>query len=286
MKKAIYNIYHPSGYHWVGDGFKGLNFDVPQDVSAKLLDPFLITGFAPPHEFQPADKPRGVGAHPHAGFETVTIVYEGELAHADSAGNRGTITEGGVQWMTAGSGIVHQEFHSDAFTRAGGTLSMSQLWVNLPADKKKAEPGYQDITPESIPSGPISDSTFRVIAGSFAGVRGIARTYSPVTIVDIHATAGDDIAFQLEDGHNASMLIISGSLLIQDEQASFKDLVVFDEAGKDIQLKAKEDSRIVLLSGKPLREPVVQYGPFVATSREDLESLFKDYESGKMGFLN
>ncbi|NND70350.1 MAG: pirin family protein, partial [Rhodothermales bacterium] len=156
MRKQIYDVYSPSGFHWVGNGFKSNNYDIPQTVIEKLLDPFLMIGFAPPKTFEPTEKQRGVGSHPHAGFETVTLVYDGELAHADSAGNRGVLREGGVQWMTAGRGLMHEEFHSADFSRQGGVLSMSQLWVNLPKALKKIDPAYQDIEPEAIPSVELS----------------------------------------------------------------------------------------------------------------------------------
>lgn len=277
--------------HWVGNGFPVRSvFDY--NGLGRELSPFLLLDYAAPHEFPAGSERRGVGGHPHKGFETVTVAYQGELAHRDSTGSGGKIGAGDVQWMTAGKGIVHEEFHSQEFTRKGGTLQMVQLWVNLRAKDKSAPPGYQTLLNGQIPSValPQDAGTVRVIAGGYAGRKGAAKTFTPINLWDVTLRAGKSVELPLPDGHTTTFLVLSGEVAVNGETEDRKtaregDLAIFARAGEGISLTAKSDARLLVMGGEPIAEPIVGHGPFVMNSRAEIQQAFEDYQLGKMGEL-
>ena len=282
MKKVI-GIYSAPRQHWVGDGFPVRSL-FSYHSHGKALSPFLLLDRAGPAEFEPGDHARGVGQHPHRGFETVTIVYEGEVAHRDSTGQGGVIGPGDVQWMSAAAGIMHEEFHSEAFTREGGTLDMVQLWVNLPARDKMSAPGYQAIRSDSIPEVALPDGagSVRLIAGDYAGRQGPARTFSPMNVWDLRLKAGASLALPAVDGWNTAIVVLKGSVRINgQEEAGEAQLVLLDPRGSDLQLESREGAVLLLLSGEPIDEPIVGYGPFVMNSQEEITQAIDDFNSGR-----
>lgn len=283
MKKTL-GIYDAPRPHWVGDGFPVRSM-FSYDNLAAHLSPFLMLDYAGPAEFTPATTPRGVGEHPHRGFETVTIVYSGEVAHRDSTGKGGIIGPGDVQWMTAGAGILHDEFHSEDFTRTGGLLEMVQLWVNLPARDKMAKPGYQPIVDKDIPAVdlPGGAGQVRVIAGEYDDGKGPATTFTPMHVWDLKLKAGKDIRFTLPDGWTTALVVMRGAISIGDETAGEAQLVILDPEGEELAFRAEKDSAVLLLSGEPLNDPIVGYGPFVMNSREEIIEAINDFNSGKFG---
>lgn len=286
MKRVI-QIDRTTEKHWVGDGFPVRTL-FSYHPRADANDPFLLLDYAEPQQFTPADKPRGVGAHPHRGFETVTIVLQGEVEHRDSAGNHGVIGPGDVQWMTAASGVIHEEFHSEAFTKRGGLFEVLQLWVNLPSASKREVPAYQDLRAKDIPTVELAGvaGQARVIAGKFLGAQGPARTHSPVLIADLKLNAGTTTTLDVEAGQTTLLVVRSGSLTINDESdVSCVSLISLSRDGAGITLTAREDSAVLLLSGAPLNEPVVGSGPFVMNTAEEIREAYRDYQSGKMGRL-
>jgi redox-sensitive bicupin YhaK (pirin superfamily) len=288
MLKRVLEIRRNVRPHWVGDGFPVRSLFSYHDDPA-VFDPFLLLDYAAPYEFPPSGTRRGVGEHPHRGFETVTIVYHGELAHGDSAGNRGTIGPGDVQWMTAASGVVHEEFHSDAFTARGGNFEVYQLWVNLPASEKMSRPRYQEIRAGDIPSAAIPDGAgnVRVIAGEFGGVRGPARTVTPLNVWDVRIAAGKTVELPINDGFSTLLAVRRGiATLDRDETASHAELAVFERAGDRISLATGgEDVEGLLLSGQAIGEPVVGQGPFVMNTPAEIRQAIADFQSGRMGSL-
>jgi redox-sensitive bicupin YhaK (pirin superfamily) len=285
MRKAVLGIYASPNGHWVGDGFPVRSLFTYDDLSA-ALSPFLLLDYAGPARFAPAARPRGVGEHPHRGFETVTIVYQGEVAHRDSAGNAGLIGPGDVQWMTAASGILHEEFHSPAFTRSGGVLEMAQLWVNLPAEHKMSAPRYQTILDAGIPQVQLPDDagTVRVIAGSFDGRGGPAATFSPLNVWDVRLRAGLKTTLLLTEGHGAAVAVLRGSITVNgSRRVGDAELVVLDRTGDEVLIDAGVDTTLLLLSGAPLDEPVVGHGPFVMNSRQEIEAAIRDFQRGSFG---
>lgn len=287
MIKKVMRVHQSSSTHWVGDGFPVRSVFGYNDLG-KELSPFLLLDYAAPTKFEPTDKPRGVGGHPHRGFETVTVVYQGELEHRDSSGGGGKIGPGDVQWMTAASGLVHEEFHSREFTRKGGTLQMAQLWVNLPAKDKKAAPGYQTLLNRDIPSvtAPDGGSTVRVIAGEFQGAKGPARTFTPINVWDIRLKAGHKLELTLPDGYTTALFVLQGDVALNEDQSAREgDLAILARSGERVTLKARNDASLLLLNGQPINEPVVGYGPFVMNSKEEIARAFEEFEAGKMGNL-
>jgi redox-sensitive bicupin YhaK (pirin superfamily) len=256
------------------------------DNLAAHLSPFLMLDYAGPREFEPATRPRGVGEHPHRGFETVTIVYDGEVSHRDSTGKGGTIGPGDVQWMTAGAGILHDEFHSEEFTRSGGRLEMVQLWVNLPARDKMADPGYQAIVDSDIPSVDLPDGagSIRIIAGEHEGSKGPANTFTPMHVWDVRLNKGSEATFAMPAGWTTALVVLKGAVSVNGEkEAGDAQLVILDPEGEDFSLAASDDSKLLLLAGEPLDEPIVGYGPFVMNSRDDIIQAINDFNSGKFG---
>lgn len=276
-----------SARHTVGDGFQIRRpLPVPE---IENVNPFLLLDHAGPTEIEPSDRARGVEEHPHRGFETVTVLYEGEIEHRDSAGNSGLLKAGDVQWMTAASGVVHEEKHGKDFTRKGGTLELVQLWVNLPANRKSEKPGYQDIRSKDIPVVPLEGGGFvRVIAGAFHGTRGAARTFTPVNLLDIKLEEENELTLSVPNGHTAALYVLRGEIELIEEDKSLQEgeLAAFTADGEVIRLRATEHSRLLLLGGEPINEPVVSYGPFVMNSVEEIQQAFADYRAGKMGTLD
>ncbi|GEK72399.1 MULTISPECIES: pirin family protein [Halomonas] len=287
--KQIQAIYGAPHGHWVGDGFPVRSLFTYDRMGAEHLSPFLMLDHAGPHTFKPARKPRGVGQHPHRGFETVTLVYEGELEHRDSTGSGGRIGEGDVQWMTAGAGIVHEEFHSRAFTERGGRLEMVQLWVNLPADDKETPAAYQTLLNADIPIVSLDDNAghVRVVAGSYLGHEGPARTFTPINLWDVRLASGGDAVLPVPDGHTTLLAVLEGTVQVNGETIVRDEAVVaFERRGQELYLEANNDAKLLLLSGEPIDEPVAGYGPFVMNREEELQQAFVDFQNGKYGALN
>lgn len=285
MLKQIQGVYSAPRPHWVGDGFPVRSLFSYGDHGAQL-SPFLLLDYAGPAQFPPAEQPRGVGVHPHRGFETVTIVYNGEVAHRDSTGAGGLIGPGDVQWMTAASGILHEEFHSPAFTRTGGAMEMVQLWVNLPARSKMQAPGYQNILNAQIPSVDLSDGAgrVRVIAGRFEGHQGPARTHTPMDVWDLRLNAGKTVRLPLIPGHTAALVVLAGTVLVNGEAVAREaQLVQFQRDGDALEIEANSEAKLLFLGGEPIEEPVVGHGPFVMNTREEIVQAFQDFQSGKFG---
>jgi len=283
--KKILGIHHSLNAHWVGDGFPVRSL-FTYDNLASQISPFLLLDYAGPHDFTPTHARRGVGQHPHRGFETVTIVYQGELEHRDSTGAGGLIGPGDVQWMTAANGILHEEFHAPAFAASGGTLEMVQLWVNLPARDKRAAAGYQTLLAEDIPVVSLESNagTLRVIAGSYGGQPGPARTFTAMDVWDMRLTAGASVQLPVAAGRNAALVVLRGKLRVNGERdAGPASLVLLDRAGEGVALEVLEDACVLLLSGEPIDEPIVGYGPFVMNSQEEIAEAFDDFHGGRFG---
>jgi redox-sensitive bicupin YhaK (pirin superfamily) len=284
MKTILEVSSNPRG-HWVGDGFPVRSL-FSYSTHSKTLSPFLLLDFAGPAEFTPAAKPRGVGQHPHRGFETVTIVYRGEVSHRDSTGQGGTIGPGDVQWMTAGAGILHEEFHSEAFTRAGGMLQMIQLWVNLPGRHKMTAPRYQAILNSEIPAAPMANGAgiVRVIAGQYEDAKGPAHTFTPMNVWDLRLAASASTTVPAPAGWNTALIVLNGQIKVNGERmVQDGAMVVLSAQGSDCLVETLSDASVLLLSGEPIDEPVVGYGPFVMNTRSEIEQAIHDFNSGKFG---
>ena len=284
MKKLAF-IQRNNQRHWVGDGFPVRSVFSYSDIGAEM-SPFLLLDYAGPASFPPSRQRRGVGAHPHRGFETVTIVYSGEVEHRDSSGGGGIIGPGDVQWMTAASGIVHEEFHGPDFAKRGGAFEMIQLWVNLAAKDKKANPRYQNITHAQIPqvSLPGDAGRVRVIAGSYNGTRGPAQTFSPINLWDARINAGQRVEFHVPGGHTTALFVLKGRVQLESgEPVREAELAVLERAGETFALEALEDTTALILNAQPIVEPIVGYGPFVMNSQAEIEQAITDYQSGRMG---
>ncbi|WP_145511393.1 pirin family protein [Yersinia kristensenii] len=286
--KKVQGIYRAPRQHWVGDGFPVRSLFSYQS-HGKQLSPFLLLDYAGPMDFTPTQHRRGVGQHPHRGFETVTIVYHGEVEHRDSTGKGGIIGPGDVQWMTAGGGILHEEFHSDSFAQRGGAFEMVQLWVNLPAKDKMTAPGYQAIRNETIPlvTLPEGAGSLRVIAGDYAGENGPAQTFSPLNVWDIRLNQGKSTEFSLPDGWNTALIVLRGTVQINgDAVARDAEMVLLGSAGSKVIVEANNDAVLLLLSGEPIEEPIIGYGPFVMNTQEQIAEAIADFNSGRFGSMN
>ena len=283
--KKILGVYAAPRPHWVGDGFP-VRTMFSYDSMGKHISPFLLLDYAGPAEFSPTTERRGVGQHPHRGFETVTIVYKGEVEHRDSTGNGGVIGPGDVQWMTAASGILHEEFHSEAFARSGGALEMVQLWVNLPARDKMSAPGYQAIVDQEIPDLALKDHAgrLRLIAGEFDGKRGPAHTFTPIDVWDIRLNAGKSTTLDLHQGRNTALVVLHGAVEVNGQEVVREgQLALFERDGTQIRLEANNDAVLLILSGEPIDEPIVGHGPFVMKTDAEIQQAFVDFQSGKFG---
>ena len=285
--KKILGIYQNKHMHWVGDGFPVYNL-FSYDRLGQMISQFLLLDYAAPYRFEPTTAQQGVGTHPHRGFETVTIAYQGEVTHQDSSGGGGTIKAGDVQWMTAGGGVLHQEFHSPEFAHQGGLFEMVQLWVNLPAHSKMTPAKYQAIEAAQIQSISLDDvgSELRVIAGQYQERAGAATTFSPVNVWDGKIVAGQAHTFYVTEGHTTLLVVLSGEVILNDAQhIEAPSLVVLSREEIDFTIKAEQDSKFLILTGQPLNEPIEGYGPFVMNSKAEIKDAINDFNHGKFGSM-
>lgn len=282
MKKKVESIVQPRAPHFVGDGFRVHNF-IPQAASRERLDPFLLLDYNSTYAFSPSEVKRGVGVHPHRGFETVTIAYKGSVAHHDSAGGGGTIQAGDVQWMTAGSGVLHKEYHSEEFAKNGGDFQMVQLWVNLPAAHKMTAPRYQALKQQDLGKVSLPNGEVEVIAGSFQGISGPAQTFSPLDLFNVHLEAGARIAIPMP--HAGFLLVLEGEIQVDDQAVPTDHFVVLGREGEELSFTASRDALVLVGSGEPLKEPIVAHGPFVMNTKDEILQAFQDFNLGKFGYL-
>ena len=285
--KQVEMVLAPKQPHFVGDGFRVHNF-IPSGygLTMERMDPFIMLDYASRYHFPPTGKPKGVGVHPHRGFETVTIAYKGSVAHHDSAGGGGEIKEGDVQWMTAASGVLHKEYHAESFCASGGDFQMVQLWVNLPAKDKMSTPKYQAIENSNIPKIKVDGGIVEVIAGSYQEHQGAASTFTPVNMLNAKLTSGGSATFSFPSNHNTCILVIEGEVILNDtEDVPLDHLALFKNEGESFTIKATQNSIILILSGEPINEPIAAHGPFVMNTREQIMEAFQDYELGKFGEL-
>jgi quercetin 2,3-dioxygenase len=286
--KEVLGVYHPGSTHMVGDGFPVRNLFPSNDLD-QVVDPFLMLDYAGPRHFAGTDHRRGVGEHPHRGFETVTIMYEGAVSHRDSAGNAGVIGPGDVQWMTAASGVVHEELHEAEWARQGGRFHAIQLWVNLPQSHKMSSPRYQTLSNANIPSVALESGagSLRVIAGGFQGHNGPARTFTPVELYDLQLRAGARLELAIPEGHSTSVFVLEGGVSVNGAaSAGEAELVVLKRQGSLMLIESRQDSRVLIMSGKPIEEPIARYGPFVMNTKAEIIQAVEDYQAGRMGHLS
>lgn len=286
--KKVAGLYRNQQMHWVGDGFP-VSTLFSYDRLGQAISPFLLLDYAAPYSFAPTTERHGVGSHPHRGFETVTIAYQGEVSHQDSSGGGGTIQAGDVQWMTAGAGLVHEEFHSAAYAQRGGVFEMAQLWVNLPAKDKMTPPRYQAIQAQDIPVITFEQAAgqLRVIAGAYAQQSGPASTFSPINVWDVELKAGHSQWIHVPVDHTVLLVLLAGEMLLNDTQkVQNHSVVIFAQDGEAaIQLAAQQDCKFLILTGRPLNEPIQGYGPFVMNSKEEIIQAFEDFHRGKFGVI-
>ncbi|MEW5964563.1 MAG: pirin family protein [Pseudomonadota bacterium] len=285
--RQILGVYSAPRPHWVGDGFPVRTMLSHHDQGAHI-SPFIMLDYAGPARFEPTEARRGVGAHPHKGFETVTIVYEGEVEHRDSTGAGGIIGPGDVQWMTAASGIVHEEFHSPAFAKTGGNFEMVQLWVNLPAKDKGAKPGYQSLLATDIPTAELAkgSGSLRVIAGAFGDARGPARTFTPINIWDVRLTRGKTATLDVPEGHTLSVLVLSGTVEVQGRViAREAQMALLGREAGPVTIEANNDAKLLVLTGQPIEEPVVAHGPFVMNTIGEIKQAMLEFQAGRFGTM-
>ena len=287
--KDIHAILPPPSFHMVGDGFRVHNF-FPSEPKIGLdgMSPFFLMDYGSKWNVPPSDIPKGVGVHPHRGFETVTIAYHGRVAHHDSAGNSGVIYEGDVQWMTAGAGVLHKEYHEKEFSMKGGVFQMVQLWVNLPARFKMTPAKYQAIENKNMAKFSSDDgkSSVELIAGEYNGLKGPAFTFSPLNLFNAKLSAGAKTEFSFSKEFNTGMLVIEGEIKINNSKTAPEDnFILFGHDGDDIIIEAVKDSIVLVLSGEPLREPISSYGPFVMNTQAEIKQAYDDYYNGKFGYL-
>ena len=286
--KAIEMILPPPAPHMVGDGFRVHNFFPSGVIGNSRMSPFFMMDYNSKIDFSPRQIPRGVGVHPHRGFETVTIAYHGKIAHNDSTGNHGVIGEGDVQWMTAASGILHKEFHEEEFSKKGGPFQMVQLWVNLPAKYKMSKPKYQAIShgQMGVFQLPGNGGVVEVIAGEFNQIKGPASTFTTIQMYNGRIKKDSEVNFTLPASYNTGILVIEGQITINESATTpSNNFVLFANEGETISVKAEEDSIFLLLSGEPISEPIAAYGPFLMNTHEELEQAVSDYNRGKFGYL-
>jgi quercetin 2,3-dioxygenase len=285
--RGVEAICSPANTHMVGNGFKVMNFYPGGKGFEERMSPFFLLDFNAEVHFPPSEISRGVGVHPHRGIETITFAYKGSVAHHDSAGNKGVINPGDVQWMTAGGGVLHKEYHEKNFDKTGGAFEMVQLWINLPKKFKMTPAKYQSILHKNKPHVklPGNAGTVHVVAGEFEGTKGIAVAFSPVNIFDIHANAGGEFTFQLPAGFNSGILVIDGSIELNEKEVPENHYVQLKNEPGDIRVKALKNSILLVLSGEPLNEPYSSYGPFVMNTDDEIRQAIEDYNAGKFGFL-
>lgn len=286
--KEVLGVYQAARPHWVGDGFPVRNI-FSYNTFGQHISPFLLLDYAAPYQFTPGKTPRGVGQHPHRGFETVTIAYQGEVSHRDSSGGGGTIREGDVQWMTAGAGVIHEEFHSEEFTASGGIFEMVQLWVNLPAKDKMTPGRYQSLTKADIPVLNLADDagTLRVIAGAYADTAGPAQTFSPIDIWDVKLNAGKRVTFDAAAGRHVAVVVLRGAVRVNDDhELRNASLAILDQQAGAFSIDAAEDTTLLVLSGEPLNEPIEGYGPFVMNTPLQIREAMDDFNAGRFGTIS
>ncbi|HWL41725.1 MAG TPA: pirin family protein [Ilumatobacter sp.] len=288
--RAVAHVAGEGRYHWVGDGFRVEGMFAPGDGLAHLVSPFLLLDYHAPHEYGPTATPRGVGVHPHRGFETVTLAFDGRVAHHDSTGAGGVIAAGDVQWMTAAAGILHKEYHEAEWAATGGRFHMAQLWVNLPAAHKMDTPRYQPLTAEQIGRVDLAGGgSIRVVAGDFDGHLGPATTYTPINLWDVELPAGAALAPAVPAEHNVAVLALDGALVVNGREVVAGRLAVLDRAqpGRDgVEVVAPTGGRALVMTGLPIDEPVAAYGPFVMNTRQQLIEAFDDFQAGRFGHLD
>lgn len=285
--RRLVNLYTGDGFHWVGDGFYVTQVLPGDNALQRAADPFLLMDYHPVKVYAPTDRPRGVGPHPHRGFETVTMAFEGSVAHHDSTGAGGVIGPGDVQWMTAAGGILHKEYHEATWAKKGGRFHMMQLWVNLPGKHKMDAPGYQGLTADAmgkvaLPGG----GTVTLVAGELDGVRGPARTHTPIELWDVRLTAGESAALAVPDGHTEMVFVMDGELTTTGGVIGREELGLFDRSGDTLRLTAgTSGARAIVLGGKPIGEKVIFYGPFAMNTEAEINKAVADFNSGKFGKL-
>lgn len=288
MTKKIEAIVRPGQAHYVGDGFRVHNF-IPSGIGAPItrMDPFIMLDYNAKFYFPPAETPKGVGVHPHRGFETVTIAYHGKVEHHDSAGGGGVIAEGDVQWMTAASGVLHKEFHEKEFSKKGGDFQMVQLWVNLPAKYKMSKPKYQGIQNKDIAKYNLDNDQgeIEVIAGKYQAVEGVAETFSPVHLMNAKLKRGAKTNFSFPADYNTALVVVAGNVLVNGQKAATDHFVLFANEGEEFILEATDDAVVLVMSGEPINEPIVNYGPFVMNTEQEIRQAIHDFNIGKFGFL-
>ena len=287
--KNVEKVLAPQAPHFVGDGFRVHNF-IPgdSDLSMQRMNPFIMLDYNSKFYFTPTDVPRGVGVHPHKGFETVTVAYKGKVAHHDSSGNSGVIGEGDVQWMTAASGILHKEYHEKNFAKQGGDFQMVQLWVNLPAEAKKSKPKYQEVSHEKVGKYQLPDNggEVEVIAGKYKNVEGAASTFTPLHLDNARLNKGAKAEFSFPAHYNTALLVVEGRIRINGEETAPADhFVLFENNGETFTIEALEDAVVLILSGEPINEPIAAHGPFVMNTKEELREAFHEFNTGKFGVL-
>jgi quercetin 2,3-dioxygenase len=283
--RSIESVHQSTSFHWVGNGFRVATYFPSEEVPAERVSPFVLMDYGPARDVAPVARGTlGVGWHPHRGFETVTLAWEGAVAHRDNAGHADVIGPGDAQWMTAASGIFHEEYLEETLTRRGGRVHMMQLWVNLPRKHKMAPPAYQPLKAETFPSVALPrGGSVRVIAGDFQGARGPARTFTPITMLDAKLRAGEPLSVALPPSYNALVVVTSGRVRAGETTAAAGKLVIFANDGGRVALEAIEDAHVVVLAGEPIDEPIVQYGPFVMNSIEEIQQAIVDVSRGKFG---
>lgn len=289
MTRTIEQIIAPPAPHMVGDGFRVHSFFPQQGgaMSKKRMSPFFLMDYNAKMEFSPRTEPRGVGVHPHRGFETVTIAYHGRIAHRDSAGNSGIIGQGDVQWMTAGAGLLHTEYHEDSFSRAGGAFQMVQLWVNLPAKNKMTAPKYQEIEQASMGRFelPANAGTVEVIAGEYSGIKGPAFTFTPMQVYNLRLKKGGRVSLQFPAHHNTGLLQIEGNSTINGTELNTDHFALMANDAEELEVEAQTDGVVLVLSGEPIEEPIAQYGPFLMNTWQEVEQAIEDVSRGKFGHM-
>ncbi len=288
-QRKIETVLSPGHPHFVGNGFRVSTFIPRQpDVSMRRMSPFIMLDYNPEYYFEPTDQPRGVGVHPHKGFETVTIAYKGKVAHEDSTGSGGVIEEGDVQWMTAGGGILHKEYHEENFSKEGGYFQMVQLWVNLPSTAKETDPRYQSIRQKDMKRVelPEDGGVVEVIAGEYKNEKGPADTFTPIHLFNAKLNKGADATFHFPEYFNTALLVVEGPIKVNNNQQVAQDqFAVLENEGKTFTIRAEKDSVVLIMSGEPIDEPIAAHGPFVMNTKEELKQAFEDYNKGKFGYL-
>jgi quercetin 2,3-dioxygenase len=289
VKRTIERVFRGAPHHWVGDGFHVSNYFPSATESQKRMSPFFLLDYQKPEAFTPTTRRRGVGTHPHRGFETVTIAYQGSIAHRDSAGNGGVIGPGEVQWMTAGSGVLHNEFHEQEFARAGGVLHMIQIWVNLPRKHKRAAPKYQALTDREIQAVPLAGDkgVVRVISGAYEESQGPADTFSPAHMLDLRLRPGAEVRLPTPRDYNTAVLVLDGQVTANGSKpVSAGEFILFRNDGDEVVVESRTESIVMFLSGAPIEEPLVHYGPFVMNSVDEINEAIEDFNSGAFGQLS